>query len=68
MLREDRAGNGRGARRDARPRRRARYADRLIVMDGGAIAADGEPAGGAARARSRSVFGIEWAGAAGPPV
>lgn len=37
----------------------ARYADRLVLMDGGTIVADGEPRAMLASARLREVFGIE---------
>jgi iron complex transport system ATP-binding protein len=37
-----------------------RFADRLILMDGGGIAAEGEPAALIAGPRLSEVFGIEW--------
>jgi iron complex transport system ATP-binding protein len=45
-----------------------RYADRLVLMDGGAIVAEGEPQAMLGSARLGGVFGIERAGGAWRPL
>ena len=46
----------------------ARFADRLVLMDGGAIVAEGEPQAMLASARLQGVFGIERAGGVWRPL